>query len=175
MFITSNCAQGVNADLTHLFENYRHLLVGFVTRYTRCHDDAEDAVQTAFMQALSSGAQPQQASLSRSMFGTALLLARDAAQHRAQERDARPRDDATAQEPRDQLDPFDLIALHQIKDKVEASLRAFPQPVRETFDLVVNGETSYLDAAEHLGISLSTVQTHMAHVTDMVRSLVRSQ
>lgn len=175
MFIASNPAQGANADLKSLFENYRHLLVGFVTRYTRCHEDAEDVVQTAFVQALSSGGGPQQPALSRSMFGSALMLARDTMHCRALEQEARPVDPGTAQEPRDQLDPFDLIALHQLKDRVEASLRASSQPVLETFDLVVNGETSHLDAAEYLGISLSTVQTHMAHVTEMVRCLVRSQ
>lgn len=90
MFSMSKSAPGANAELTNLFENYRHLLVGFVTRYTRCHADAEDVVQTAFVQALSHGAGwPAHTTLPISMFGTALMLARDARDDRALEQEAR--------------------------------------------------------------------------------------
>lgn len=117
MFSMSTSAPGANADLTSLFENYRHLLVGFVTRYTRCHADAEDVVQTAFVQALSTGAGwPAQATLPRSMFGTALMLARDARDERAQERAALP--DAAAHDPLAQSDPVELIMLRQLKEKL---------------------------------------------------------
>lgn len=117
MFSMSKSAPGANADLTSLFENYRHLLVGFITRYTRCHADAEDVVQTAFVEALSNGAGwPPQTTLPRSMFGTALMLARDARDDRALEHAALP-DDA-AQDPCAQPDPFDLIVLRQLKNTV---------------------------------------------------------
>jgi RNA polymerase sigma factor (sigma-70 family) len=176
IFTTGEYAADVNAnasaDLKHLFQNYRHLLVCFVMRYTRSHEDAEDVVQAAFVQALSteSGGAPEH-TLPKSLFGTALMLARDRMRNHALEHGARPGEHLAAQQRRLQQDPFELIALHQFKARVEASLRAFPQAVLETFDLVVNGETSHTDAAEYLGIPLATVQTHMAHVGDMVRCL----
>ncbi|QPI47663.1 sigma-70 family RNA polymerase sigma factor [Massilia antarctica] len=40
-----------HAGLAHLFKQYRPVLVGFVTRYTGCHEDAEDVVQAAFVRA----------------------------------------------------------------------------------------------------------------------------
>ena len=118
MFSMSKSAPGANADLTSLFENYRHLLVGFMTRYTRCRADAEDVVQTAFVQALShGGGWPPQATLPRSMFGTALMLARDARDDRALEHAALPED--AAHDPRAQSDPVELIMLRQLKDTLQ--------------------------------------------------------
>lgn len=165
----SRCAAG--ADLGQVFKQYRHLLVGFVARYTGRHEEAEDVVQAAFVKALTrSGGRAQQRTVPASLFGAALLLARERMRHDALEPGTPSGNDFPAPQ-----DPFELLALHQLKATLEASLRAFPQPVLDIFDLVVNGDTCHTDAADYLGIPLSTVQAYMAHVGEMVRRLLPAQ
>ncbi|MDM5175774.1 sigma factor [Massilia sp. DJPM01] len=71
-----SAADGVgHAGLAHLFRHCRHPLVGFVMRYTGCHEEAEDVVQAAFVQVMSgAGDRAPQRTLPASLFGTALLL-----------------------------------------------------------------------------------------------------
>jgi DNA-directed RNA polymerase specialized sigma24 family protein len=156
-----------HAGLGHLFKQYRHLLVGFAMRYTGCRDEAEDVVQAAFVQALAraSGSRPQR-TVPTALFGSALLLARE-----RMRQPLPPQDDAPGAPP----DPFELIALHQLKSALTASLHAFPQPLLETFDLVVNGDTCHDEAADYLGIERATVQAYMAHVGELVRRLMPAQ
>ncbi|PHV06663.1 hypothetical protein CSQ96_15025 [Janthinobacterium sp. BJB412] len=170
MFTRNAYAPASNSDLKNHFRNYRHQLVQFVVRYLGNHEDAEDVVQSVFVHALAgddtSNAPPIPA---RSLFGAALALARDRMDARALEQGARPGDHVGGQPRRLQQDPFELIVREQLKARLEASLRAFPQSILDTFDLVVNGETSHVDAAEYLGVPLSTVQTHMACVVELMR------
>lgn len=158
-------------DLNKLYREHHHHLLRFVQRYVRNPEDAEDVVQNTFLEAarcvdrFSGLSKP-----STWLFGIALNLARNQVRrscaHVYEELD---------EETVDQIvdpagDPAVLLELRQIAGKVDAMLSAMPVGIRATFEAVLEGESTYEEAAQRLSIPIGTVRSRVSRVRAAVRA-----
>jgi len=65
--------------------------------------------------------------------------------------------------------PFDNVAHHEVRHKVEAELRKVPEPYRTTLILRDLEEMSYEEIAEVLQISLGTVKSRLTRGREALR------
>lgn len=65
--------------------------------------------------------------------------------------------------------PFDSVAQHEVKARVDEELRRVPEPYRTTLILRDLEEMSYEEIAEVLGISLGTVKSRLTRGREALR------
>jgi RNA polymerase sigma-70 factor (ECF subfamily) len=172
-------AAGDRAALDDLFRRYRTVAYRVAYRLLGREADALDAVQDAFVKALTH--------LDRfrgnSSFKTWLLrivsnAALDVGRHR--KRDARvpqaPRDD-----PPDRYGPADLpppdaeLDRADLRRRIDAALARLPDTQRQTFVLHVDGRLSYREVADSLGISIGTVMSRLFYARQKLKVLLADQ
>ncbi len=172
-------AAGDRAALDELFRRYRTVAYRVAYRLLGREADALDAVQDAFVKALTH--------LDRfrghSSFKTWLLrivsnASLDVGRHR--KRDSRipqaPRDDAP-----DRFGPADLpppdaeLDRADLRGKIDAALARLPDSQRQTFVLHVDGGLSYREVAESLGISIGTVMSRLFYARQKLKTLLAAQ
>jgi RNA polymerase sigma-70 factor (ECF subfamily) len=165
---------GVNAsvlDLNKLYRDHHYHLLRFVQRYVRNAEDAEDVVQNTFMEALRCA--DRFSGLSKPstwLFGIALNLARNQVRRNCSEIYELV-DDAFMDKVADtNSDPAYLTELRQIAGKVETLLAGLSSEIRTTFDAVLDGESTYEQAAEKLQIPVGTVRSRVSRVRAAVRA-----
>jgi RNA polymerase sigma-70 factor, ECF subfamily len=172
-------ARGDRTALEELFRRYRLVAFRVAHRLLGREADALDAVQDAFVKALTH--------LDRfrghSSFKTWLLRIVSNASldvGRQRKRDARvpqsPRDEAP-----DRYGPTNLPAPDaelerlDLRGKIEAALARLPESQRHTFVLHVDGGLSYREVAEALGISIGTVMSRLFYARQKLKTLLAAQ
>ena len=158
-------------DLDKLFRQHQHHLLRFVKHYVRNPEDAEDVVQTTFMEAVRCA--DRFAGLSKPstwLFGIALNLARNQVRRNCNDIHESVDDTFLNQVIDDHADPAYLIELREIAAKVEALLGAMPPNLINTFETVLNGESTYEEAAAQLSIPVGTVRSRVSRVREALRA-----
>ncbi len=152
----------------------RHHAVAYrvACRLLRCEADALDAVQDGFVNVLSHlGRFRGQCSfrtwLLRIVSNAALDIGRS-----KQRRDSRF--SAPAEEFHETFDPRSTPLDHgleraDLRDKLDDALAALPAVQRQTFVLHVDGDLSYREVAEVLGISIGTVMSRLFYARQRLR------
>jgi RNA polymerase sigma-70 factor (ECF subfamily) len=140
----------------------------------RRRDDAENVLQLAYLKVLSGQAVFE----GRSSFKTWLfsVIRRTAAGERRAEFLRRFRSAAFLQEPRAASSPpaSDALERNQLRDQVEAALRALPSRQRDVVQLVFYHEVSIADAAAAMGVSLGSARTHYERAKRRIRLLIEN-
>jgi RNA polymerase sigma-70 factor (ECF subfamily) len=172
-------AAGDRAALDDLFRRYRSVAFRVAYRLLGREADALDAVQEAFVKALTNldrfrGHSSFKTWLLRIVSNAALDIGRQ------RRRDARvpqaPRDDtpdrfgpAGLPPPDSELDRADL------RGKIDAALSRLPDSQRQTFVLHVDGGLSYREVADSLGISIGTVMSRLFYARQKLKTLLADQ
>lgn len=162
----------VTLDLDALFTKHHRRLQRFVMRYVRNPDDAEDLVQSAFLEALRCAEQFSGLSQpSTWLFGIALNLARNQIRRKCTSA-CDLIEDWELEQIIDQhcVDPVAVIESRQTADKVERLLGRLDPDIRATFEAVLEGETTYEEAARQLQIPIGTVRSRVSRVRAAVRA-----
>ncbi|NHZ41594.1 MULTISPECIES: RNA polymerase sigma factor [Massilia] len=157
-------------DVRRLFMAHRQHLVRFVQRYVRSLEDAEDVVQNTFIEAMRCA--DRFSGLSKPstwLFGIALNLARNQVRRNSADLYETVEEGFMEQIADQHANPADLFESRQITLQVDALLRSMPPKIRETFDVVVNGDASYEEAAAYLVIPVGTVRSRVSRVRAAVR------
>ncbi len=157
-------------DVNQLFQDHYQHLVRFVQRYVRNDADAEDVVQNTFIEAMRCA--DRFSGLSKPstwLFGIALNLARNQVRRNCADLYDTVEDTFIEQIVDQHANPADLVESRQMTAKVDALLRSLPPKIRDTFEAVVNGDSTYEEAAEHLHIPVGTVRSRVSRVRAEVR------
>ena len=168
-------AAPVAIDINKLYRTHKQHLLRFVQRYLRNNEDAEDVVQNTFMEAMRcadrfSGLSKPSAWL----FGIALNLARNQVRRNCADQYETVDETFLNQIVDEHSDPAMLIELRQIAAKVDAMLNELPAKIRTTFEAVLDGESTYEEAAENLHIPVGTVRSRVSRVRAAVRAECRN-
>ncbi|HYH64428.1 MAG TPA: RNA polymerase sigma factor [Urbifossiella sp.] len=168
---------GGDADaLDELFRRYRLVAYRVAYRLLGNEADALDAVQDAFVKALANLDRFR----GRSSFKTWLLrIASNAAldMGRRRRRDGwndRPSVPATAESvgPDDRPPPDHDLERADLRRLIDGALAALPAPQRQTFVLHVDGEMTYREVADTLGISIGTVMSRLFYARQKLQKLL---
>ena len=167
----SPAAAGPRIDVNQLFQDHYQHLFRFVLRYVRNSADAEDVVQNTFIEAIRCA--DRFSGLSKPstwLFGIALNLARHQVRRNcAQEHDAL--DDVALEQIVDtQGDPAMQLEWRQTAAMVDGMLAALPAGIRATFEAVLDGGSTYEQAACALQIPVGTVRSRVSRVRAAVRA-----
>ena len=164
-------ATGDRASLEVLFLRYRSVAYRVAYRLLGNEADALDAVQESFIKVLSNLDHFQR----RSSFKTWLLrIVSNAALDIRRTRGRREivtqqaiyqevQHERTCCEPSAEVERADLRRL------LDEALATLPEPQRKTFVLHVDGELSYREVAEVLGISIGTVMSRLYYARQKLR------
>lgn len=164
-------AAPVAINIDKLYREHRHHLLRFVQRYVRNPEDAEDVVQNTFMEAVRCA--DRFSGLSKPstwLFGIALNLARNQVRRNCADMCDVVDETFLSQIADHNADPAMLIELRQIASKVEAMLNELSPKIRSTFEAVLDGESTYEEAAENLHIPVGTVRSRVSRVRAAVRA-----
>lgn len=168
--VATSPANAAPINIDKLYREHRHHLLRFVQRYVRNPEDAEDVVQNTFMEAVRCA--DRFSGLSKPstwLFGIALNLARNHVRRSCADLCDVIDETVLAQIPDMHADPAMLIELREIAAKVEAMLNELSPKIRNTFEAVLDGESTYEEAAEQLDIPVGTVRSRVSRVRAAVR------
>ena len=172
-------AGGDAGALEELFRRYRLLAYRVAYRLLGHEADALDAVQEAFVKALTHLPSFQ----GRSSFKTWLLrVVRNAALDLGRQRGRREARGMTATGPagRDDLEPLCVeepgLGLERdvLRRQLQRALAQLPAAQRETFVLHAEAELSYREVADVLGISIGTVMSRLYYARQKLRALLEA-
>lgn len=160
-------------DIEQLFKHHHSHLVRFVQRYVRNIEDAKDVVQNTFVESVRCADRFTGASKpSTWLFGIALNLARNHVR-RNYAAITKHADESMIDDMIDMSgDPADLIENQQLADRVEQMLSALPDRIRETFESVLEHESSYAVAADKMHIPIGTVRSRVSRVREQIRLII---
>jgi len=172
--LVSRCSAGDRAALDELFRRYRQPAFRVAFRLLGQEADALDAVQEAFVKVLLhlDGFQ------GRSSFKTWLLrVVSNAALDLGRKRARRATLPADADEDADPDpgvltidDPARGLENRDLRLALDAALAELPEVQRQTFVLHVDGELSYKEVAEVLGISIGTVMSRLFYARQRLKA-----
>jgi RNA polymerase sigma-70 factor (ECF subfamily) len=167
---------GERAALEELFGRYRGVAYRVAFRLLGNEADSLDAVQEAFIKVLThldgfEGRSSFKTWLLRVVSNAALDLGRQRGRRENLQRDELPLEtDAEAsiavEDPGSELDRADLRRL------LDQALAQLPAAQRRTFVLHVDGELSYREVADVLGISIGTVMSRLYYARQKLRALL---
>jgi RNA polymerase sigma-70 factor (ECF subfamily) len=165
-------AAGDRLALDELFSRYRQPAFRVAYRLLGQEADALDAVQDGFIKALNNLGSFQ----GRSSFRTWLMrvvanAALDLGRKRSRRTGVSP--DAVDPEADDGLtrweDPARGLANDDLRRALNEALATLPAAQRETFILHADGEMSYQDVADVLGISIGTVMSRLFYARQRLK------
>ncbi|EJN02959.1 RNA polymerase sigma factor [Herbaspirillum sp. YR522] len=167
----ADAAPAVTIDIVALYTEHRSHLLRFVQRYVGSHEDAEDVVQNTFIEAVKSAHRFSGLSKpSTWLFGIALNLARNQVRRNMADRYDTVDENFMEQLVDSHADPAMLYELRQIAQKVDDLLGELPPKIRSTFEAVLDGDSTYEEAAESLQIPIGTVRSRVSRVRAAVRN-----
>lgn len=169
----AKCSNLNLVDIDQLFKKHYSHLVRFVQRYVRNIDDAKDVVQNAFVESVRCADRFTGASKpSTWLFGIALNLARNHVR-RNYAAVSKHADESLIDDMVDMsCDPSDLVENQQLAERVEEMLSSLPERIRETFEAVLEHESSYAVAAEHMHVPIGTVRSRVSRVREQIRMII---
>jgi RNA polymerase sigma factor (sigma-70 family) len=162
---------GVTIDVDKLYREHRRHLIRFVQRYIRCAEDAEDVVQNTFIEAVRCA--DKFSGLSKPstwLFGIALNLARNHVRRSGMDAHEALEEAMLADMVDHHADPAMLLELRETVAKVDTLLDAIHPDIRMTFEAVLDGGSTYEEAAAHLNVPVGTVRSRVSRVRSMVRA-----
>lgn len=167
---------GDKAALDELFRRYRAVAYRVAYRLLGREADALDAVQDGFVKALTNldrfrGHSSFKTWLLRIVSNASLDLGR---QRKRDGWNDRPPVQATSDRvgPDDHPPPDAGLERADLRRVIEAALAQLPAPQRQTFVLHVDGEMSYREVAEALGISIGTVMSRLFYARQKLKTLL---
>lgn len=174
--ILARFAGGDRTALDDLFRRYRGVAYRVAYRLLGREADSLDAVQDGFVNALThldrfGGRSSFKTWLLRVVCNAALDIGRQ-----------RKRDDRVPQAPRDaspdrfgadDLAPADTgLVRADLRRVIDAALARLPIAQRQTFVLHVEGELTYREVADALGISIGTVMSRLFYARQKLKDLL---
>jgi len=143
---------------------YYDELLRYCRRLTSDGDIVHDVVQEAYQRFLAAQHAGKRIVSPRELLRTIVRHVLVDMHRRAKVRDHVSLEDmATAQEPLDAMaGPSEMLAARQMARAYDAKIQALPKRCREAFMLCMFDDLSYAQIAEHMGISCSMVEKHMA-------------
>jgi RNA polymerase sigma-70 factor (ECF subfamily) len=170
---------GDRTALDDLFRRHRSVAYRVAYRLLGREADALDAVQNGFVKALThlerfGGRSSFKTWLLRIISNAALDLGRQ------RQRDARigqtPLDDRPDRYGPSELPAPDTeLARADLREKIDQALARLPESQRQTFVLHVDGELSYRQIADAMGISIGTVMSRLFYARQKLKSLLADQ
>ena len=174
--LLARAARGDSRALDELFRRYRTVAYRVAHRLLGNEADALDAVQEAFVKALThlptfEGRSSFKTWLLRVVNNAALDLGRQRGRREELRReehsaDTEPEAPAADEEPGRELERADLRRL------LDEALRQLPEAQRRTFVLHVDGGLSYREVADVLDISIGTVMSRLFYARQKLRALL---
>ena len=172
-------ARGDRIALDELFRRYRAVAYRVAYRLLGREPDALDAVQNAFVKAFTHldrfrGSSSFKTWLLRIVSNAAFDLGRQRKREgwneRIQDRPSSERDGPDGQPP-----PDSELELADLRRTIETALGRLPEAQRQTFVLHVDGELSYREVAETLGISIGTVMSRLYYARQKLKLLLSNR
>jgi RNA polymerase sigma-70 factor (ECF subfamily) len=165
--------------LDDLFRRYRLVAYRVAYRLLGCEADALDAVQDGFIKVLRHldrfrGQSSFKTWFLRVISNSALDIGRQ------RKRDARV-PQAPADNPPDRFGPSGLppadteLVRADLRERIDAALAVLPETQRQTFVLHVDGELSYREVADILGISIGTVMSRLFYARQRLKIILADQ
>jgi RNA polymerase sigma factor (sigma-70 family) len=167
---TEAACAGPAMDIPELFRLHHHHLLRFVRRYLQNNADAEDVVQNTFIEAMRCA--DRFSGLSKPstwLFGIALNLARNQVRRNRGDLLVMADDTFMNQVIDEHTDPAKLVEVRQIAGQLDAMLDKLPPKIRTTFAAVLDGESTYEEAAQELDIPIGTVRSRVSRVRASAR------
>ncbi len=169
-------AGGDRAALDELFRRYRSVAYRVAYRLLGREADALDAVQDGFVNALThldrfGGRSSFKTWLMRVVCNAALDIGR---QRKRNERVPQaPRDASPDRFGVDDLAPADTgLVRADLRRAIDVALARLPDAQRRTFVLHVEGELTYRQVADALGISIGTVMSRLFYARQKLKDLL---
>src|SRR5262249_46713311 len=164
-------AGGDRAALDELFRRYRAVAFRVAYRLLGREADALDAVQDGFIKVLTHldrfrGNSSFKTWLLRIVSNAALDVGRQ------RKRDGRNEREPGPAAPDDRPPPASELERADLRRVIDAALARLPAAQRQTFVLHVDGELSYREVAETLGISIGTVMSRLFYARQKLKTLL---
>jgi RNA polymerase sigma-70 factor (ECF subfamily) len=171
-------ATGDRTALDELFRRYRGVAYRVAYRLLGREADALDAVQDGFVNALTHldrfhGRSSFKTWLLRVVCNAALDVGRQ--RKRAERVPQAPRDPSPDRFGPDDAPPADAgLERADLRRAINAALARLPEPQRQTFVLHIEGELTYREVADALGISIGTVMSRLFYARQKLKDLLAS-
>ena len=160
-------------EINRLFVTHRQHLLYFVKRYLRNNEDAEDVVQSTFIEVMRCAHRFSGLSKpSTWLFGIALNLARNQVRRNGADMYELVDDMFMEQLVDPHADPANTLETRQMAVCVDRLLGRLAPRIRATFEAVFDGDTTYEQAALELDIPVGTVRSRVSRVRAAMRSEV---
>lgn len=158
-------------DIDRLYREHSKHLMRFVQRYVRRQEDAEDVMQSTFIEALRCA--DRFSGLSKPstwLFGIALNMARNHVRRQVNEGWEELDEVFLGTLIDEKSDPAFLFEVRQSAAQVDSVLNKMQADIRETFEAVLDGESTYEEAAAELHIPIGTVRSRVSRVRTAIRA-----
>jgi RNA polymerase sigma-70 factor, ECF subfamily len=166
---------GNREGLDELFQRYRLLAYRVAYRLLGHEADALDAVQEGFIKALThlegfEGRSSFKTWLLRVVSNAALDLGRQRGRREILSLDGYSNGELKTLEPLADGDPTLGIERADLRRLLNKALAALPEAQRQTFVLHADGELSYREVAQVMGISIGTVMSRIFYARQRLRA-----
>jgi RNA polymerase sigma-70 factor (ECF subfamily) len=173
--LLARLARGERQALEELFRRYRGLAYRVAYRLLGNEADALDAVQEGFIKALThlhtfQGRSTFKTWLLRVVSNAALDVGRLRGRREQLSLDAPPAGNGELPHPVAVADPAAGLERADLRRLLDQALATLPEAQRRTFVLHVEGELSYREVAEVLGISIGTVMSRLYYARQRLRA-----
>lgn len=170
---------GDEEALGELFRRYRGIAYRVAFRLLGNEADALDAVQDGFVKAIThlngfEGRSAFKTWLLRIVSNAALDLGRQRGRRDTMSLDSVDPDSAEIDQSHDEP-PGARLDHEDLRTSLDAALKELPEAQRRTFILHVDGELSYREVAETLGISIGTVMSRLFYARQKLRSALAAK
>ncbi len=171
---------GDSKALDVLFYRYRTVAYRVAYRLLGHEADALDAVQEGFVKSLTrldsfAGRSSFKTWLLRIVSNAALDLGRQRRRHEQKRRSLPDHDASELALVAPVTEPTQTLEQADLRQALDAALTQLPEPQRRTFVLHVDGELSYREVADVLGISMGTVMSRLFYARQKLRSLLEER
>ena len=169
---------GDDASFGELIERHQHAVLTIARRYTRDLDEAHDVAQKSFLRALEAARKtlrsdppdpfPFRAWLIRIALNLGKNYVRDASRWRRAPLAEADQADGAALQPA----VHDRMERDEQRQMMQAAVRALPERQRDVLTLRVDGELSFRQIAEALGITENNAKVHFHHAAKKLRAML---
>ncbi len=169
--------RGCKEAQEELFRRYRQVAYRVAYRLLGNEADALDAVQEAFVKALThlpsfEGRSSFKTWLLRVVSNASLDLGRQRGRREALSMDAMGPKSREEMEPLVLPVPGQALEREDLRRQLQKALQQLPPAQRQTFVLHAEAELSYREVAEVLGISIGTVMSRLYYARQKLRALL---
>ena len=161
----------INMESLYLTQHDR--LKRFIAKKVWNEEDVEDILQMTFLEAVR--CQDRYAGDSKPetwLFGIAVNLMRNYfKRHYGQvQLDEITDEILTTLEADTEMDPSMLLEHESILDKTMEAMEEMPEDVQSIFRLIIDGDNSYQDAAEYIGVPVGTIRSRLSRARKSLKN-----